>query len=205
VSALYDAYLRKRPKQSRSRSVVEAILQAAADTISRGSTEDVVTVHEIAERAGVGVGSLYDYFGDRRSVLASLAAKVTQDNLEKLEKQLAASRHLPLGDAIGELIDHLYATYIHEQRIPRAVLRVAHQIGLMPTLAESQAMFALTLAKELRARGDVTVKDVELTAFAMTNMTMGMIHSRIWQDTPPFPDPVVRDEMVRIWTTYLAS
>lgn len=40
--------------------------------------DDHVTLNDIAARAGVGVGSLYDYFADRDSVLSGLAAKVTE-------------------------------------------------------------------------------------------------------------------------------
>ncbi|MEO8800423.1 MAG: hypothetical protein ABI551_21200, partial [Polyangiaceae bacterium] len=79
--------------------------------------------------------------------------------------------------------------------IPRAVLRVAHQIGLMPTLAASQTMFARTLAAALRERSDVRVEDAELTAWAMTNMTMGIIHTRIWHDDAPFSDDVLKAEI----------
>ncbi|MCW5837818.1 MAG: helix-turn-helix transcriptional regulator, partial [Labilithrix sp.] len=73
ISSLYDAYLRKAPRQSRSRSVVEAILGAASERLSRGGEEEDVTLQEVADRAGVGIGSLYDYFRDRRSILSALA------------------------------------------------------------------------------------------------------------------------------------
>lgn len=203
VGALYDRYLKKLPQQSRSRHVVEAILGAVVDTISRGAHEERLTVEQIAARAGVGIGSLYDYFGDRKSVLSAVAAKLTEDNLEVLEARLAGSRERPLDVAVRDLVDYLFAIYLGDPKIPRAVLRVAHQIGLMPTLAASQTMFARTLAAALRERSDVRVEDAELTAWAMTNMTMGVIHTRIWHDDAPFADDVLKAEITKVWLAHL--
>jgi AcrR family transcriptional regulator len=119
---LYERFLRKAPKQSRSRSVVEAVLDAAAELLPGNDADDAVTLNDIATRAGVGVGSLYDYFADRGSVLSGLVAKVTEDNLRRFEKQLEESRDKPLEVAVREIIDLMFDTYAGDVRIPRAVL-----------------------------------------------------------------------------------
>src|SRR5438132_822446 len=111
IGALYDRFLRKAPKQSRSRSVVEAVLQAAAELLPQ-KDDDELTLNEIAARAGVGVGSLYDYFADRGSILSGLAAKITEDNLRAFEEQLERSRQAPLPVAIREIIDLMFDTYL---------------------------------------------------------------------------------------------
>ena len=50
MDTLYDRYLRKQPKQSRSRTVVEAILTATADVIGRTDDDESLTVQQVAER-----------------------------------------------------------------------------------------------------------------------------------------------------------
>jgi AcrR family transcriptional regulator len=203
ISALYDAYLRKAPRQSRSRSVVEAILAAAAEKLSRGTNDEELTIQEVATRAGVGVGSLYDYFRDRRSLLAALAAKVTEDNLRGFEQVLAEIETLPLEEAVERVTDFAFATYVTNKTIPRAVLKIAHSIGLMPTLAQSQTVFAESLATMLRKRKDVAAADIDVAAWTLTQAMMGVIHTLIWQDTPTYSKETLRAELVRLFVGHL--
>ncbi|MBX3215237.1 MAG: TetR family transcriptional regulator [Labilithrix sp.] len=203
ISSLYDAYLRKAPRQSRSRSVVEAILGAASERLSRGGEEEDVTLQEVADRAGVGIGSLYDYFRDRRSILSALAAKVTEDNLRAFEAVLASTHDLSLEDGIGKIVDFCFATYTANKRVPRAVLKIAHSIGLMPTLAESQTVFAESLAAALRKRTDVAARDLELTAWTITQAMMGVMNTLVWQDSPPHSEATLRRELIALFARHL--
>ncbi len=203
ISALYDAYLRKAPRQSRSRSVVEAILSAASEKLSRSGDEEQVTIQEVANRAGVGVGSLYDYFRDRRSLLAALAAKVTEDNLRSFEEVLATTEELPLQEAIGRLVDFCFDLYASNKTIPRAVLKIAHQIGLMPTLAQSQTVFGESLAASLRKRHDVGDINVDLAAWTAVQAMMGVMQTVVWQDEPKYTREELREELVRLFTVHL--
>lgn len=62
---------RKLPKQSRSKALVEAILDAAARILTDDG-RDALTTNAIAHAAGVSVGSLYQYFPNREAILAAL-------------------------------------------------------------------------------------------------------------------------------------
>lgn len=206
IHALYDAYLRKRPKQSRSRTVVEAILTAAGDVITRSDDdEESLTVQQVAERAGIGIGSLYDYFGDRKSLMAGLAAKVTEENLRAFEELLRRCETLALEQAVALVIGHAFDTYTKNKKVPRAVLRIAHRIGLMPTLAESQAEFARALGAMLRRRKDVHVKDVDATAYVMTNAVMGVVHTLIWSDAVAFSSEALREALTVMCLDHLRA
>ena len=63
---------RNEPRQRRSKVLVESILLAAAEIFDRDGYEETTT-DRIAERAGVSVGSLYNYFANKDAVLAGLA------------------------------------------------------------------------------------------------------------------------------------
>jgi AcrR family transcriptional regulator len=62
---------RKSPKQGRSARLVEAILQAAIRVLERDGATAFTTIR-VAERAGVSVGSLYQYFPNKESILFRL-------------------------------------------------------------------------------------------------------------------------------------
>src|SRR5262249_8923170 len=62
---------RKMPRQSRSRETVEAILTATADILVRRGYA-ALTTNRIAERAGVNIASLYQYFPGKEAIVAEL-------------------------------------------------------------------------------------------------------------------------------------
>jgi AcrR family transcriptional regulator len=195
-SHLYDAFLRKIPRQSRSRSVVEAILVAAFERLQRDDDEPIA-LEGIAARAGVGIGSLYDYFRDRQGLLAGVVAKLTEDNLDAFERVLRESREQPLEVFAEAIVDHVFATYVAEPKVARLALRTAYQIGLVPTIAETQTLFAQSLAKELAARTDLgPPRDYTALAYVLTHATMGIVHSRLWEASPPVSNQILRDELV---------
>jgi len=65
---------RRSPRQARSRATWEAIVEAAAQVLERGGAEGFNTT-AVAERAGVSIGTLYQYFPDKQAILAAAAKR----------------------------------------------------------------------------------------------------------------------------------
>jgi AcrR family transcriptional regulator len=203
ISALYEAYLRKAPRQSRSRSVVEAILGGAAELLHKERSEERISVQEIADRAGVAIGSLYDYFRDRRSLLAALMAKATEDNRDAFDEVLDATGELSMEDAIRSIVDFSFATFASDKHVKRVLLNVAHAVGMMPTLAQATNVAVESLANALRKRTDVRVADPDLAAWTLTHTLMGAVHTAIWEDEPKCSTEALREELVTVYCRYL--
>lgn len=75
---------RKSPRQSRSKATVEAILDACGEVVA-GRGYAGLTTHAVAIRAGVSVGTLYQYFPNREAVAGALV-------LRAMERLLAGMR-----------------------------------------------------------------------------------------------------------------
>jgi AcrR family transcriptional regulator len=65
---------RKKPQQRRSRHTIEAVFEATIQVLLANGYEKVTTI-QIAERAGVSVGSLYQYFPNKRALLAAIVRR----------------------------------------------------------------------------------------------------------------------------------
>jgi AcrR family transcriptional regulator len=78
---------RKLPRQSRSKATVEAILDACRETVARRGY-DGLTTHAIATRAGVSVGTLYQYFPNRDAVAGALIVRGMERLLEAMRRGL---------------------------------------------------------------------------------------------------------------------
>lgn len=193
---LYDRFLRKRPQQSRSESVVDAILFAGIEILLRSSDEDSVAVRDVAERAGVGIASVYDYFRDRDNLLASLSARLVDHNRTKFDKVLKQTENLPLREAIALLADETFKTYLDAPRAQRVALQIAHRVGLMPAMAASQNAFAAALADALAKRDDVAERDVNEMAYVAIHAVMGVVHTLVWDESPPLALDRIKAELV---------
>jgi AcrR family transcriptional regulator len=62
---------RKHPRQSRSQTLVDAILQAAIRVLTREGARRFTTIR-VADEAGISVGSLYQYFPNKEAILFKL-------------------------------------------------------------------------------------------------------------------------------------
>jgi AcrR family transcriptional regulator len=106
--------LRKEPSQQRSRERVERMLAAARNLIAeRGS--DAMKMGEVAERAGVSIGSLYQFFPDKSAIIRALAERFTADSRACIETALNdVSDERGLRAAFTELVDTYYAIWLAE-------------------------------------------------------------------------------------------
>jgi len=85
-SKTYQA--RKKPTQVRARATYDAILEAAAQLLDRQGYAGVST-NSIAERAGVSIGSVYEYFASKEAIFAALKARLDRETLASVLNELA--------------------------------------------------------------------------------------------------------------------
>lgn len=86
---------RKQPQQSRSNQLVEAVLDAAVQVLMREGAQRFTTAR-VAERAGVSVGSLYQYFPNKASILFRLQSDEWRRTSALLRSILEDGTTLPL-------------------------------------------------------------------------------------------------------------
>lgn len=86
---------RKQPKQARSTELVTAILEAATQVLAREGAQRFTTAR-VAERAGVSVGSLYQYFPNKAAILFRLQSDEWRETTELLRGILEDAEKPPL-------------------------------------------------------------------------------------------------------------
>jgi AcrR family transcriptional regulator len=86
---------RKQPKQARSTELVATILQAAAQVLAKEGAQHFTTAR-VAEKAGVSIGSLYQYFPNKAAILFRLQSDEWRQTSQMLRDILADLRTPPL-------------------------------------------------------------------------------------------------------------
>lgn len=114
---------RKIPTQARSRATVDAIIQAATYILTKVGWEGLTT-NAIAERAGVNIGSLYQFFPNKEAVIAELqrrhAVATHADLLEALDV-------LPAQPSLREALTLVVKMIVNEHRVAPAVHKALHE------------------------------------------------------------------------------
>ncbi len=101
--------LRREPRQARSRARLAQIL-AAADAILAEEGVEALTIRRIAERAGVPVGTLYQFFPDKSSVVDAVAREYIAE-FDALVDGLVNAGGGDWSDPVGRLVDEFAALY----------------------------------------------------------------------------------------------
>lgn len=109
---------RKRPKQARSNALVSTILEAAVRVLAEEGAQRFTTAR-VAERAGVSVGSLYQYFPNKASILFRLQSDEWKQTTEQWRTILGDSSRPPLAR-----LRHLVYNFIRSE-FDESSLRVA--------------------------------------------------------------------------------
>jgi len=86
---------RKQPRQARSTELVAAVLDAAVQVLAKEGAQRFTTAR-VAERAGVSVGSLYQYFPNKAAILFRLQSDEWRQTGEMLRGILEDTRQPPL-------------------------------------------------------------------------------------------------------------
>lgn len=101
---------RREPRQQRSRRTVDDLLEAVQLVVKRHGTQ-AITTNRIAEAAGVSVGSLYQYFPDKRAILSALHERHVDDVRQVMEQTVASGMSGPLEEFVRELVHGLVQTH----------------------------------------------------------------------------------------------
>jgi AcrR family transcriptional regulator len=86
---------RKQPKQTRSAGLVAAVLEAAARVLAEEGAARFTTAR-VAERAGVSIGSLYQYFPNKAAILFRLQSDEWRQTTDLVRLILEDAAHPPL-------------------------------------------------------------------------------------------------------------
>ena len=141
---------RKAPRQARARATVAAIVDACAQLMAAGPY-DALTTNSIAERAGVSVGTLYEYFPNRESIVAALTANSCRRLVERMTEAVAEVTRMTEFQAVEYLLTAGVEVLGAPQNVFRVLLREAPFVLRLPVFHEARATLDL-LSQDIRVK-----------------------------------------------------
>ncbi len=163
--------------RDRLRSEARAAILAAAEEVFAEDGIGRAKMETIASRAGVAVGTLYNYFEDREALLASLVGERRAELLRKLDDAIAAGRREPFEVALLAFLRTLFSHWTDHQELLRVILQ-ADGAGLAAGrghLLDEVTRRAETLLRRGRAAGDLRADATGLQATLLVGMVRNVL------------------------------
>jgi AcrR family transcriptional regulator len=139
---------RKKPQQARSTDLVAAILEAAVQVLAREGAQRFTTTR-VAERAGVSVGSVYQYFPNKAAILFRLQSDEWRQTTDLLRTTLEDTRRPPL-ERLRRLVHQFVRSECEEAGMRVALNDAAPLYRDAPEAQEVRAAGAGTLKRFMR-------------------------------------------------------
>ncbi|MEZ4384681.1 MAG: TetR/AcrR family transcriptional regulator [Nannocystaceae bacterium] len=193
---------RRAPSQARSRATVEAILTATAQILSREGP-DAATTKAIAARAGVSIGSLYQYFGGLDEIIDTLARRHVDEMRAVLSDALAELIRLPIDEAVPRLMQAMITSH----QVDPTLDHVLHRLQPMQdgTIMDEFRDFSATVAAAaLRSHPDVEVDDPELVGAFLTEAVGGVLKETLRRFPERLEDPTLERALCDLVLGFLA-
>jgi len=196
---------RKQPAQGRSRFTVRQIVEAAARVFEEHGYAGANT-NRIAERAGVSIGSLYQYFPNKESILAVLLEQHTQEvanAVEAIRRHVAEEPHDLVG-VLEHFVEDMVELHSKNPRLQHVLLDEAPRPPhLKARLQELEQAAVESTEILLRANPQVRVEDHRTAAYLAVQSIETLVHRFVVEP----PDEVSRErfaaELVEMLVRYL--
>jgi len=194
---------RKRPRQERSKATVDSILAATARVLVREGF-DGLTTNAVAEKAGVSIGSLYQYFPNKEALVSALIERHLEEMSGSVLAELTRVAKLPLAQAARAVIELTIRAHAINPELHRVLTEQVPRVGRLAKLRDLDGISRRMVAGLLAARRDeIAIRDPELAALMLVSTIEAIVHRTALLDPERLSDPALVEEATLLVTRYL--
>ncbi|WP_413290876.1 TetR/AcrR family transcriptional regulator [Bdellovibrio sp. HCB337] len=190
----------KSPTQERSKQTVSSILEACARIIAREGYF-AVTTDKIAVEAGVSIGSLYQFFGNKESVVAALIKQLIDDDRRYFFEKMRPYENLPPEEKIVKMLDIGFEIYRMNPQLRAALQAVRLYLTDQEYINQSRALFMEFVRNHLchiaAPRNPDKVAFITVTAF------LSILNNTTHDQQNVVNDPELVNELTLMFKKYL--
>jgi AcrR family transcriptional regulator len=193
---------RRRPVQRRARHTVDAILDAVIRILKRQGMA-AITTNRIAEVAGVSIGSLYQYFPDKRAIFVALHRRHIEQVDRLIQTSLVNHADSPLNGLIRALIGAMIDAHTIDPELSELLMtEVPHRAdGTEDFAARLHGTFRLAIASRVHElkKG----RDLDIAVFVVAHMVESLCHGAVLHRPAGISLKTAKSEIARAVLSYL--
>lgn len=195
-------HLRRRPVQQRSAARVERMLESCAQLIDEVGYDGVTTTL-IAERAGVAVGSLYQFFPDKRAVVQALTTRNLDRFMELIVQKLSTATLEHWWDGVDMVFDAYVQMYRHVPGFTQIRFGDVVDLRLMDDQRDNNTVIADRLAILLSEQFGLPLTELRLPISVSVEIADGILNLAFRRKQ--YSEDAMIAEAKRVVRAYLAG
>lgn len=193
---------RKSPVQARSTATVEAILKATIQVLLKIGKERLTTTR-VAARAGVSVGTLYQYFPNKSALLRA----ALQRHMDEIGSALETVCREQTGSSLQEMATALVTAFLNakmkDAKASVALYSVSSDVDGARISREMSQKANRAIVRMLATAKDKLTRDPQLVASMLQATMAGMSRRLLEAESPEGDFEKLRDELVFLVSAYL--
>lgn len=195
---------RKSPVQARSTASVEAILDATIQVLLAVGKERLTTTR-VAERAGVSVGTLYQYFPNKSSLLQASLKRHLDAVTDAIERVCEAQGGEPLRAMTSALIESFLATKMQDTRVSAALYLVSSDLDGASIVRSSRGRAHKAITQMLASSSDALATEPAVVASLLHGMMVGVSRNLLESPSPAKNLENTRQQLIRAACVYVEA
>jgi AcrR family transcriptional regulator len=199
---------RKSASQERSRSTVDALLEATTRILIKEGY-DRASTNRIAEVAGVSIGSLYQYFPSKEALVAAVVDRHTQELSEVTRNALVKVAARPIEVAAREFVSVAIDAHRVNPKLHGVLAEQIPRVGRLENIeANVRDGYALVRGYLEAHRDEIDVADLDLAAFVVVTVVEALTHAAVLRRPDILADKNARrfvDDVTRLVVRYLRT
>lgn len=196
--------VRKIPTQERARVTFDAILEATAQILLKHG-EAGLTTNAIATRAGVSVGTLYQYFPSKEAIMVALA----DDERQRIADLVSNHLRAPDTHDLECMIRRIIRTVLEEASAKQALRRMTVARILKMVLSGKFTSVTEKFTHEIRAyMNDAGMPENALSdtaLFVLIRAILGNVRSAVFENPSLLSEPEFEEQLVVLATGFLRA
>jgi AcrR family transcriptional regulator len=196
---------RKAPLQARSEVTVAAILEATIQVLLAAGSSERLTTTRVAERAGVSVGTVYQYFPHKRALLYAVLEQHLQVVTDAVDAACARAR----GKTFAEISDELTLSYLAAKtsriEASQALYLVARELDTGDLLGSVHQRMRDALVPLFASASDAEFDDLTGLSFTFRAMLAGTVRAVLERGADRDRLELLQNELPVICRAYLTA
>jgi AcrR family transcriptional regulator len=195
---------RKTPRQARATATLDAMFEATIQVLVSDGPHRLTTTR-VAQRAGVSVGTMYQYFPHKQALFYALNERYLDVLAAKVEVACLAQH----GAAIGQMVEALVTTYwrakTERPEVTRALYRSVVEIDNEALIAAFALRVDAATAAMLRTASDASFADLTTVNLTLLATVFGTVRNVFERNLPPDDERAVQGQLMMMCSAYLQA
>ncbi|MET4666336.1 TetR/AcrR family transcriptional regulator [Sphingomonas sp. PvP056] len=195
---------RKTPRQARAAVTLDAMFEATIQVLVSDGPHRLTTTR-VAKRAGVSIGTMYQYFPHKQALFYALNERYLDELVQKIDAACQSEHGATLARMIEALVTTYWAAKTRRPEVTRALYRSVVELDNEALIADFAARVDKTTVAMLASASDASFDDLPTINLTLLATIFGTVRNVFERDLPERTQRDVERQLIAMCNAYLEA